>query len=357
MYSLSINLPQKQYTIMIEKGLLADVGKQLHSCYHNKKIVVVTDATVDALYGTILINSLRDQDFLVTKVVIPPGEKSKSIGMLEYLYSKFIDCKLSRTDLIIAFGGGVVGDLVGFAAATFLRGVPYIQIPTTLLAQIDSSIGGKVAVNLPTGKNLVGAFYHPEAVFIDPTLLETLSLRVLRDGIGEVIKYSAISTTTLFANLSRYQNEQEFLANIEDIIATCCQIKQQCVETDEKDTGVRMILNFGHTIGHGIENYFNYETYTHGEAVAIGMAHITKGSEALGITEAGTTQRLINLIKKFGLPTTATEYNHQALLTAITVDKKNSNDGLHIILLTSMGKPLIHTIPTNEMHLYLGGTL
>jgi len=353
MQSLSINLAQKQYPIMIEKGLLAEVGKHLYSNYHSKKIVIVTDATVDALYGNILINSLAEQGFLVSKVVIPPGEKSKSMVMLEYLYSKFLDFKLSRSDLIIAFGGGVVGDLVGFAASTFLRGVPYIQIPTTLLAQIDSSIGGKVAVNLANGKNLVGAFYHPEAVFIDPKLLETLPLRVLRDGIAEVIKYSVISETTLFVDLSRYQDEQEFLANIENIIATCCQIKQQFVEEDEKDTGVRMILNFGHTIGHAVENYFNYETYTHGEAVAIGMAHITAGSEALGITTPGTAQALSKLIQKYGLPTTATEYDSQSLLTAITLDKKNSTNGLHIIILASMGKPLIQKIQTTEMHLYL----
>jgi len=353
MFNLAINLAQKQYTIMIEKDLLGDVGKYLHSKYGNKKIVVVTDANVDALYGSQLINSLASQGLLVSKVVIPPGEKSKSMEMLDYLYRQFVDYKLSRSDLIIAFGGGVVGDLVGFAAATFLRGVPYIQIPTTLLAQIDSSIGGKVAINLPTGKNLVGAFYHPEAVFIDPKLLDTLPLRVLRDGIAEVIKYSVISETTLFADLNRYQDEQDLLANIEGIIATCCQIKQQFVEADEKDTGVRMILNFGHTIGHGVENYFNYETYTHGEGVAIGMAHITAGSESLGITQPGTAQQLNELIQKYGLPTTATTYDHQALLAAITLDKKNSNDGLHIILLTSIGKPIINKINQDEMHLYL----
>ena len=353
MHNLSINLSQKQYTIMIEKDLLGAVGKYLHNDYSNKKIVVVTDANVDALYGGLLINSLTSQGFLVTKVVIPPGEKSKSMAMLEYLYGQFVDCKISRTDLIIAFGGGVVGDLVGFAASTFLRGVPYIQIPTTLLAQIDSSIGGKVAVNLPNGKNLVGTFYHPEVVFIDPKLLETLPIRVLRDGIAEVIKYSAISETTLFEDLSGYQDEQELLANIKQIIATCCQIKQQFVEEDEKDTGVRMILNFGHTIGHAVENYFNYETYTHGEAVAIGMAHITERSEALGITKPGTALNIIKLIQKYGLPIVATEYNHQALLTAITLDKKNSNHGLHIIILGSIGQPLIQKIETTEMHHYL----
>jgi len=353
MHNLSINLSQKQYPIMIEKNLLADVGKHLYNKYQNKNIVIVTDAIVNELYGDMLLSSLADQGFAVMKVVIPPGEKSKSMVMLEYLYSKFLEYKISRSDLIIAFGGGVVGDLVGFAASTFLRGVPYIQIPTTLLAQIDSSIGGKVAVNLANGKNLVGAFYHPEAVFIDPKLLETLTLRVLRDGIAEVIKYSVISQTTLFEDLNRYQNEQEFLANIEGIIAICCQIKQQFVEEDEKDTGVRMILNFGHTIGHAVENYYNYETYTHGEAVAIGMAHITAGSEALGITPPGTAQKLIKLIQKYGLPTTATEYNHPGLLAAITLDKKNSNSGLHIITLAAIGKPLIQKINTTEMHLYL----
>lgn len=353
MHIQAINLPQKQYSIMIEKNLLASIGEHLHTKYENKKIAVVTDANVDTLYGSILLESLTRYGFHVTKIVVPPGEKSKSIPMLEFLYGKFSDCKLSRSDLIIAFGGGVVGDLVGFAAATFLRGVPYIQIPTTLLAQIDSSIGGKVAVNLPTGKNLIGNFYHPEAVFIDPVLLETLPIRVLRDGIAEVIKYSMISETELFANLNSYRDEQDFLNHIEFIIATCCKIKQKFVEEDEKDTGARMTLNFGHTIGHAVENFFNYETYTHGEAVAIGMAHITKRSEALGITKSGTATALITLIQKYGLPITATEYNHQELLNSITLDKKNSNSGLHIILLDAIGKTRIQKIKQDEMHLYL----
>ncbi len=353
MHIQSINLPSKQYSIMIERGLLQDVGKHIHSNYNSKKIAVVTDTNVDTLYGNILLDSLTAQGFMVTKIVIPPGEKSKSMAMLEFLYGQFLDFKISRSDLIIAFGGGVVGDLVGYAAATYLRGIRFIQIPTTLLAQIDSSIGGKVAVNLPNGKNLIGTFYHPEAVFIDPNLLNTLPLRVLRDGIGEVIKYCGISKTDLFEKLTSYENEKELLANIEGVIATCCQIKQQVVEEDEKDTGVRMTLNFGHTIGHAIENFFNYETYTHGEAVAIGMAHITLRSEALGITTLGTAQALITLIEKYGLPTTPTEYNQQALLESITLDKKNSNNGLHIILLSEMGKALIHRINSNEMHLYL----
>lgn len=353
MHIQTINLPQKQYSIMIQKDLLASIGELLQQNYKTKKIAVVTDDNVDAFYGKVLMDTLTTQGFQATKVVIPAGEKSKSIPMLEYLYGEFSAFKLSRSDLIIAFGGGVVGDLVGFAAATFLRGVPYVQIPTTLLAQIDSSIGGKVAVNLPTGKNLIGNFYHPEAVFIDPTLLTTLPIRVLRDGIAEVIKYSAISETELFANLTSYRNEQEFLTHIEWIIATCCQIKQTFVEQDEKDTGLRMTLNFGHTIGHAVETFFNYETYTHGEAVAIGMAHITQRSEALGITAPGTAKKIIALIQKYGLPITATEYNHQALLNAITLDKKNSSSGLHIILLTTMGRTVIKKINANEMHLYL----
>lgn len=353
MYIQTITLPQKQYSILIQKDLLASIGEHLQTNYQNKKIAVVTDTNVDALYGRILVESLTTYGFHVTKIIVPPGEKSKSIPMLEYLYGKFSDCKLSRSDLVIAFGGGVVGDLVGFAAATFLRGVPYIQIPTTLLAQIDSSIGGKVAVNLPTGKNLIGNFYHPEAVFIDPMLLETLPIRVLRDGIAEVIKYSMISETELFAKLMSYRDEQDFLNHIEFIIATCCKIKQDFVEEDEKDTGARMTLNFGHTIGHAIENFFNYETYTHGEAVAIGMAHITKRSEALGITKAGTATALITLIQKYGLPITATEYNHQELLHSITLDKKISNSGLHIILLEAIGKTRIQKIKLDDMHLYL----
>ncbi|WP_378956079.1 3-dehydroquinate synthase [Pelosinus sp. sgz500959] len=353
MQTLSINLPQKQYSIMIKKDLLPTIAKHISMNHSNKKIAVVTDEHVDALYGNILMDSLSQQGFLVTKIVVPPGEKSKSMTMLEYLYGQFLDFKISRSDLIIAFGGGVVGDLVGFAASTFLRGVPYIQIPTTLLAQIDSSIGGKVAVNLPNGKNLIGTFYHPDAVYIDPKLLETLPIRVLRDGIAEVIKYSGISETSLFEDLSRYRDEQELLENIHSVIATCCEIKQSFVEKDEKDTGLRMTLNFGHTIGHAIENYFNYETYTHGEAVAIGMARITTRSEALGITKPGTSEALIGLIEKYGLPTTATDYNQKALLESMTLDKKNSTSGLHLILLAHIGKSLIQKVKPDEIHLYL----
>lgn len=353
MHTLSIDLPQKQYSIMIEKDLLPNIGKHIANHCHSKKIAVVTDGNVDALYGAALMDSLAAQGFPATKIVIPPGEKSKSMVMLEYLYSKFLDFKISRSDLIIAFGGGVVGDLVGFAASTFLRGVPYIQVPTTLLAQIDSSVGGKVAINLPNGKNLIGTFYHPEAVYIDPKLLATLPVRVLRDGIAEVIKYSAISETSLFEDLTRYGDEQELLEHIESVIATCCQIKQTFVEKDEKDTGLRMTLNFGHTIGHAIENYFNYETYTHGEGVAIGMARITARSEALGITKPGTAQILTSLIEKYGLPTTVADYNQQALLEAMTLDKKNATGGLHLILLAEMGKSLIKKVKPDEIHLYL----
>lgn len=353
MHIQSINLSQKQYSIMIQKGLLADIGKHIQSHYHHLKIAIVTDTNVDSLYGNVFVDSLSSQGFVVTKIVVPAGEKSKSMTMLESLYNQFLDFKLSRSDLVIAFGGGVIGDLVGFAAATFLRGVHYIQVPTTLLAQIDSSIGGKVAVNLPNGKNLVGTFYHPDAVFIDPNLLNTLPPRVLHDGIGEVIKYSMISQTSLFADLTSYQDDQEFLANIESIISICCQIKQQYVEEDEKDTGSRMTLNFGHTIGHAIENFFHYETYTHGEAISIGMARITEQSEALGITEPGTAKRLIDLIKKFQLPVTATEYNHQALLESITLDKKVAQQHLNIILLAGIGKPFIKKININDMSSYL----
>ena len=191
--------------------------------------------------------------------MVKAGEESKSFETLLKVYDKLLDFKINRGDIIIALGGGVVGDMTGFAASTFLRGIPLIQIPTTLLAQVDSSVGGKVAVDLPRGKNLVGSFYNPKAVFIDPLLLGTLSDKYVCDGMGEVIKYGAIKDRELFYKLLDYENKEAVLKDIDKIIYNCCRIKATMVEADERDTGERMLLNFGHTIGHAIEQFFNYK--------------------------------------------------------------------------------------------------
>ena len=353
MHILSINLPQKQYPIYIKRGLIENIGSEIKNIYKNKKIAIITDSNVESLYGCEIENNLKKENFVVKKIIIKPGEKSKSFITLQEVCEEILEFGLTRGDLIIVFGGGVVGDLGGFAASILLRGIPFIQIPTTLLAQIDSSVGGKVAINSRNGKNLVGSFYQPEAVFIDPNLLNTLSERVFNDGIAEVIKYGAIKDEKLFHNLLEYDTKQGLMDNIEEIIYACCNIKKNVVEVDERDMGERMLLNFGHTIGHGIEKMFNYERFTHGEAVAMGMIAITKNSELLGITEEGTLELLIKVISKYNLPIVLPDMNKDGFLKAVLLDKKGNNENMNLILLKKIGCAFIKKINNVDIDKYV----
>lgn len=353
MYQLNINVAQQKYPIYIQPKLIEDAGKKIQEIYKNKKIVVITDENVEELYGKEIQNNLKESGFDIKTIVIKPGEKSKSLEVLETVYNKVLDFGINRGDLIITFGGGVVGDLGGFVAATLLRGIQFVQIPTTLLAQIDSSIGGKVAVNLKKGKNLIGNFYHPKMVLIDPNLLKTLDMRYFHDGMAEVIKYGAISDQKLLNDLLyTYDTQEKLFTHIEQIIYQCCSIKKQIVEEDDQDKGKRMLLNFGHTIGHAIEKYFNYQKYTHGEAVAIGMHIITKNSEFLGITESGTTAFLKKVLNKFQLPYHVSIQNEKNLQESIRFDKKAKGDAMYIVLLKHIGKGMIKKISIEEISKY-----
>jgi 3-dehydroquinate synthase len=354
MNNLEVNLPQKKYSIIIKKGILGNIGEEIKKIYKNKKIAIITDSNVEGLYGQKIINQLNINDFQTTTIVIQPGEKSKSLESAKDIYEKLLDFEITRGDMIIALGGGVVGDLAGFAASTLLRGIPFIQIPTSLLAQIDSSVGGKVAVNLPRGKNLVGSFYHPEAVFIDPQLLRTLDKRFLYDGMAEVIKYGCIKDKGLFDKLMNIETEDELFDNIEEIIYRCCDVKRDMVQRDEKDKGERMLLNFGHTIGHAIEKNFNYKTYTHGEAVAIGMYNMTKRSEELGITKEDTAKVIQKLLIKYNLPHGMPDVPKVDIIKAIGLDKKNKGDRLSIILLREIGNSFIKNIDRKDAERYIG---
>ena len=275
---LHVNLGKDSYDIIIEKGSLEHAGDYIKDVFKGRKIAIISDDNVFPLYGISLENQLASYD--VTSIVIPHGEPSKNFEILPSIYSKLLDAKLTRSDLIIALGGGVIGDLAGFVASTYLRGVKFIQMPTSLLAQVDSSVGGKVAVDLPEGKNLVGAFKHPLFVLIDPLTLKTLDPHFITDGMGEVIKYGCIKDRALFDQLKGYKDFKDLYQDIDEIIYKCVDIKRDVVEKDLFDFGDRLCLNFGHTIGHAIEQYYNFSKYSHGEAVAIGMVAITKISEA-----------------------------------------------------------------------------
>lgn len=269
--------------------------------------------------------------------MIESGEASKSIQTLEFIYNKLAYEGITRTDLILAFGGGVVGDIAGFAASTYLRGISYIQAPTSLLAQVDSSIGGKTAINLSYGKNLVGCFYHPKLVLIDTNVLNTLAEEDIKAGMAEVIKYACIEDEDFFEFLNNVKLSS-LSSHYEDIVYKCCSIKKKYVEADERDKGIRMKLNFGHTIGHAIEKYFDYNHYNHGQAVAIGMYNICLESEESGYTKHGTSERIKNILIKYGLEYKLPDMNMEELEKIIQSDKKNMFDKLNLIYLKRIGE-------------------
>ena len=335
---LVIDLKEKSYPIIIEKGIINRVGEEVSKVYKGKRIFIITDHNVSKYYGDKVLFSLKNKNFEVKLLSLEPGEKTKGFNILPDIYNEFLNFNLTRSDLIIALGGGVIGDLAGFAASTYLRGIDFIQIPTSLLAQVDSSGGGKVAVDLERGKNLVGSFYHPKLVLIDPNVLKTLSDRFFKDGMAEVIKYGCIKDREFFYFLKDLKTKEEVMNNIEKIIHTCCDIKRCVVENDEKDTGERMLLNFGHTLGHAVETYYNYSKFTHGEAVAIGMYEISKIAEAKGLTESGVAEDIKEILIQYGLPYEAPIKESSDILDTISLDKKNIDNVLKVVLIKTMGE-------------------
>ena len=259
-----------------------------------------------------------------------------------------MDFGLTRTDAVVALGGGVVGDLAGFAAATILRGVDFVQIPTTLLAQVDSSVGGKVAIDLQHGKNLAGAFWQPRLVLMDPAVLGTLDDKTFADGMAEVIKYGCIRDAAFLSWLEQHPSRQEIMADIEHVLYTCCDIKRSVVVEDERDTGARMVLNFGHTLGHAYELAGHYQTWTHGQAVAAGMVKAAELGVAMGITPAGLPERIGVLLGCFGLPVSI-PCTHADYAAAIGLDKKGAGDSISVILLEEVGKAVAHPMPKAKL--------
>ena len=352
MKEIQVALGEKSYWIKIAAGLLAAAGDEIRRVLpQTEKIAVITDSNVAPLYGERLRKSLEMAGFSVTVWEFPAGEESKNLAVLGRLYEGLAAAGLTRSDAIVALGGGVTGDMAGLAAATYLRGIAFIQIPTSLLAAVDSSVGGKVAVDLPQGKNLVGAFYQPKLVLIDPELLYTLPPRFLHDGLAEVIKYGCIRDTGLFTRLEQLPGDAALLAQAEEIIAACCTIKARIVAQDEFDTGERMLLNFGHTLGHAVEKAFHYDTYSHGEAVGLGMVLLTS-QEKLGLTDPGTAAKIAALLQKFSLPVEITLPREEFIKT-IALDKKKRGSQLTLVLIKDIGEGYLHTIENRDLPNYL----
>ncbi len=337
MKKLTVALPGREYDILIEKGLLDRAGEYIRTvCPRANRLAVVTDSNVAPLYLQRVQTALKTAGFAVEGIVVPAGEASKSLEMLGQLYDQLLDFGLSRTDAVVALGGGVVGDLAGFAAATVLGGVDFIQIPTTLLAQVDSSVGGKVAIDLPAGKNLAGAFWQPRLVLMDPDCLHTLSDRIFSDGMAEVIKYGCIRDGAFFNFLDRCGGRVGVMEQIEQVLYTCCDIKRQVVLSDERDTGERMILNFGHTVGHAFELAGRYEDWTHGQAVAAGMVWAARLGETQGVTPAGTQESIRAVLEKYDLPVHV-PCPWDTMVEAVGLDKKRAEGGISFVLLTELG--------------------
>lgn len=336
----------KPYEIILERGCLDTLGPRAAELFHGGRALIVTDSNVGPLYGQRASASLEKAGFSTALYSFPAGEASKQLSTIAEIYQACAGHKMSRSDFIVALGGGVTGDMAGFAAATFLRGIAFVQIPTTLLAQIDSSVGGKTGVDLPHGKNLVGAFHQPRLVLIDPNTLTTLPDRWLRDGMGEAVKYGCIKNKALFEMLEQNDLFQS-PALLDQMIFDCVDCKRAVVENDEFDTGERMLLNFGHTLGHALEKLYHFGKLSHGEAVGIGMVLICQAGERNGLTAPGTADRIAALLKKYGLPQEDPAAVSE-LIGATALDKKNLAGRLNLVLLREIGDSFVHAVEAGK---------
>ena len=340
----------KCYDVVIDRNVLDGAGERIRAVNSGSALCLVTDDTVDSLYGARVESSLAGAGYRVEKFVIPHGEESKTPENYLKLINFMAEKGLSGGDAAVALGGGVVGDLTGFAAATYRRGIGFIQLPTTLLAAVDSSVGGKTAVDLPSGKNLLGAFYQPELVLCDCETFKTLTPETFRDGCAEIIKYGMIKDAALFARLA-----DTAVADSEAVIRRCVEIKRDVVEADERDTGPRKLLNFGHTVGHAVELLNNYEL-THGSAVAVGMAVVARASVKLGFCSEECRDELIKLIRAYGLPT-ETEFTAAELAKAMLADKKRSGKTIDLIIPQTIGSCVIKKTPVEELESFVAAGL
>lgn len=345
MQTITVNA-STSYEIYIERGLVKSCGKIIADTVSSRTAAIVTDDIVDSIYSDMVVSSLEACGFNVYKFVFPNGEHSKNSDTLNKIYNFLCECNITRSDCLIALGGGVVGDITGYAAATYLRGLDYVQIPTTLLAQIDSSVGGKTAIDLPCGKNLIGAFKQPVCVICDCDTLKTLKRDILSDGMAEAIKYGMIRDHALF-DLIAAHNIDSANEIIDEVVFKSISIKRDVVENDEFDTGERMILNFGHTLGHAIESYYNYEKYTHGSAVAIGMCMITKKC-----SDSDTLNRLEKCVKAYELPSEVDAPINE-LLNLCSNDKKRQSNMINYILCKNIGAAEIKKVTVEEFYNFL----
>ncbi len=358
---LHVGLGKNSYDIILGERFYESFPECMRKVYKGKRLFVITDSNVDSIYRKEYDKMFKGFEYTVH--VLEAGEQNKHIGIMPAIYSAMVDAGLNRKDAVVAFGGGVVGDIAGFAAASYMRGIAFIQIPTTIVSQVDSSVGGKVGVDLPEGKNLIGAFHQPKLVLIDNYFLNTLTDRYFYDGFAEIVKYGCIYDRVFFDRLVEIvenpgisrdsadykQKLRSYLMKyVNELVYRSCEIKKEVVEQDERESSLRMILNFGHTIGHAIEQYTNYEIYSHGEAISTGMADIIKIGEKKGITQKNQLEPVENLLKALNLPTDI-KYPSENIKEIMKRDKKSVADGINFIFLKEIGKVEIVKMTEDEI--------
>ena len=342
MNKIDIRLGQNSYSVHIGSGILSQTGQRLKELGYGDKAVIITNPVVNKLYGNLVKQSLIDAGYKTTILEVPDGEEHKSLESAGKLYQQLAESGAERSTPILALGGGVIGDLAGFVAATYMRGVPLVQLPTTLLAQCDSSIGGKTAVNHGQLKNEIGAFYQPKMTIVDITTLKTLPLQELTGGLSEVIKYAVIKDEQFFVYLEKNLDLIKALDDnvLEAVVAKSAQIKAAIVEIDERDTGLRNILNFGHTVGHAVESVANFQV-AHGLAVSIGMVAAARIASELNILDSGNITRMKNLLEKAGLMTKLPSMAVKQVMQAMQYDKKVQSGKIRFVLPQTIGQVFI----------------
>lgn len=347
MEKVTVNASTK-YDILLDKGILDKSGELITQVIKKGKALVITDDNVDGFYGERMMKSMSDAGIDAKKFVFPHGEASKNHSTLLGIYEFMAENGYTRSDFIVALGGGVVGDTAGYAAATYMRGIDFVQVPTTVLSQADSSVGGKTAVNINSGKNLVGLFHQPRLVICDTDTLNTLTSEFFSDGMAEVVKHGMIKSADLFDILSN----KDIKENIVDIMKRNVSIKGHVVENDECEKGERMLLNFGHTLAHALEKYYNFTGLTHGGAVAIGMSTFTHIAERRGMCKAGVAEKLDALLEKCGLPLTDNAPLHE-LYTLSLRDKKHLASGMNIVVCSDIGQSEVIKMTVEEYAQFL----
>jgi 3-dehydroquinate synthase len=358
MQKIRVELGERSYNIIIDTGNLTDIGKNLLKFEFSRNICLLSNPTVFSLYGEPVSRSIRDEGFELNQILIPDGEEYKNLDSVEQIYGDMLKAGLDRKSVLVALGGGVIGDIAGFAASTYMRGIDFVQVPTTLLAQVDSSVGGKTGVNHAMGKNMIGTFWQPRLVWVDTDTLKTLPKREFLSGLAEVIKYGVIWDGEFFRFLEEnvgkvLTHDRETLGHI---IRVSCKIKAEVVSKDERESGLRAILNYGHTIGHAIETATGYTRYLHGEAVAIGMHAEAKLAKQLGLLDGDQAERIKAVIDAYGLPSAPPDdVAFESVLSSMRLDKKAVSGDLKFILPEQIGAVKIKGgLPAKELQQLFG---